>query len=135
VSISVGPNLYAGTTVSGVFRSTNHGENWTAVKTGMIGQPIQALAAVGTNIYAGITGISNGGAFRSDDGGNSWTAINTGLPPGQQVSSFAVVGTKIFAATGETTFSSGVFRSTDQGDSWTASRSGIPLDTRVILSP
>src|SRR5262245_7588899 len=106
-------------------RSTNQGENWTTVNMGMIGRAVQALAAVGPNIFAGAPGISNGGAFRSDNGGDSWTAINTGLPPGQPFTSFAVVGTNIFAATGENVVGSGVYRSTNQGESWTATNAGL----------
>lgn len=116
---SSGPNLFAGTLLGGVFRSTNQGERWVAANTGLLPFAIvTSFAASGTNLFAGtfVTGV-----FRSSDNGESWTAVNTGLPPPLLVSALAVSGTNIFALT-----DGGVFRSNDQGANWTAVNTGLP---------
>ena len=99
--LSVGQNLYAGTTVSGVFRSTNQGESWTPINEGLLSPSIQSLAAVGTNIFAATVG---GGVFLSTDQGESWQAVNEGLTS-LGVRALAVAGGRLFAGT----FGSGVF--------------------------
>src|SRR5215510_13117564 len=73
--LSDGPNLFAGTSVSGVFRSTNQGESWTPINAGLPLIGVQSLAAVGTNIFAGTTS----GAFRLIDQEERWVAVNAGL--------------------------------------------------------
>src|SRR5215510_12760213 len=70
--LSNGPNLYAGTSVSGVFRSTDQGESWTPINAGLPLIGVQSLAAVGTNIFAGTTS----GAFRLIDQEERWVAVN-----------------------------------------------------------
>jgi hypothetical protein len=49
-----GPNLFAGTG-RGVFLSTNDGTSWTQVNTGLTDTNVIALAASGTNLFAGGT--------------------------------------------------------------------------------
>src|SRR5262245_48366772 len=115
--LSDGPNLFAGTSAGGVFRSANQGESWTAINTGLIGARIDSLAAVGTNIFAGTAG---GGVFRLNNQEERWVAVNAGLTdPG--ITALAVSGTYIVAATG-----GGVFRSLDQGESWFPVNTGLP---------
>src|SRR5688572_1464388 len=117
--LSVGPNLYAGTSVSGVFRSTNQGESWTPINEGLLSQSVQSLAAVGTSIFAATPG---GGVFRLIDQEERWVAVNAGLTD-LVVGGLAVSGTNIFAMT-----RGGVFRSSDQGGSWTAVTKGLPAN-------
>jgi hypothetical protein len=49
------PNLFASTT-GGVFLSTNNGESWKAVNTGLTDTDVRALALAGTNLFAGTWG-------------------------------------------------------------------------------
>ena len=70
--------LYAGTHDGGVFKSTNGGENWSAVNTGLTNTDVHTLAidpATPTTLYAG----TFGGVFKSTNGGGNWSAVNTGL--------------------------------------------------------
>jgi hypothetical protein len=70
--------LYAATG-SGVFKSTNGGDSWSAVNTGLPGGAVSVLAidpAMPATLYAG---TYTAGVFKSTDGGASWSAINTGL--------------------------------------------------------
>lgn len=54
-------NLFAGTSGSGVFLSTNDGASWTAVNSSLTNTAVLALATSGTNLFAGTQG---GGVWR-----------------------------------------------------------------------
>jgi photosystem II stability/assembly factor-like uncharacterized protein len=85
------PNvIYAATATSlgELYRSTDGGDNWTAIGRGSLPTNIkvQTLALYAPRrtpsvLYAG----TDGGVFRSEDGGENWYAINEGLPPGADV--------------------------------------------------
>jgi len=73
-------HIFAGTYFGGgVFRSTDNGDNWTPVNTGLDCGNIWSLAInpVGT-IFAGTAGCGTG-VYRSTDNGDSWTLVSTGL--------------------------------------------------------
>ena len=120
-----GKNLYAGTSLSGLYRSTDDGASWTQVVS-WIGV-VYSLAVVpngsgGSSIFAGTWGYY---IFVSVDNGASWTQRTAGLPEGY-IYSLAVAsngsgGTILFAGTG----AHGVYKSTDGGTNWTAANTGI----------
>ncbi|MFY8000552.1 MAG: hypothetical protein ACOVSW_18310 [Candidatus Kapaibacteriota bacterium] len=112
--------LFAGAEGRGILRSTNNGETWVAVNTGLTNQFVYALLTVGERIFAG----TQLGVFISEDNGATWNkaAIN------QSILSLSANSTTLFAGT----LFGGIFRSTDGGVSWTASNSGFT--TRTILS-
>ncbi len=72
IFVSVGP--------SGLFRSGDDGQSWTAINNVDNGNgrrfTVQTLAARGAAIYAG---TDWGGVFRSNDNGASWTQLDGGL--------------------------------------------------------
>jgi photosystem II stability/assembly factor-like uncharacterized protein len=125
-ALSIRPDIpttiYAGTW-GGVFRSTDGGESWNAVNSGLTSLIVPALSIrpdTPTTIYAGTYG---GGVFRSTDGGESWTAVNSGLT-NLDVNALSIrpdTPTTIYAGT----YGGGVFRSTDGGESWNAVNSGL----------
>ena len=89
-SLAVDPrfptNVYAGTRSSGVYKSTDRGETWTAANAGNENTGVSALAVDPENssiVYAGIyqqdVFRSGEGVLRSTDGGASWSQINEGL--------------------------------------------------------
>lgn len=117
-------NIYAGTFVSGIFRSSDKGKSWSAVNSGLTGEAlyITGLIASGKNLFAGTWG---GGAYRSTNNGASWTAVNNGITT--HVHCFAdspngMGGTNLFAGT---YFGEGVYLSTDNGSSWTVVSLGL----------
>jgi hypothetical protein len=110
-----GTNLFAGTYGGGVYLSTNDGNSWTAVNSGLTSKYVYALAFSGTNLFAGTNG---NGVFLSTNNGNSWTAAGLST---QTVKMFAVSGTNIFAGTG----GGGVFLTTNNGTNWTAVNNGL----------
>lgn len=117
-----GGTLFAATYGDGVFRSTDNGQSWTAVNTGLSNKIVPALAVSGTNVFATTEGD---GVFRSTDNGANWTAVNAGLPRdaegGIYVYALAVNGTNLFAGV----IDKALFRSTDNGQTWTRADRGL----------
>jgi hypothetical protein len=80
--------IYAGTSGTGVFKSTDAGATWSAANTGLPSNTsVSALAIdptmprtlyAGTAAYSG-PAVGNGGVYKSTDGASSWNAFNTGL--------------------------------------------------------
>jgi hypothetical protein len=143
-----GKNLFAATASHGVFLSQDNGNSWTGVNNGLpadaavniFSVPINALAVIGTRIFAGTTSESNGnqtvggGVYMSTDSGGIWTDVSSGLPtqPGpDDVNALAVIGTTLFAGTSasQPQESTGpVFISTNYGTTWTSASSGFPTN-------
>jgi ligand-binding sensor domain-containing protein len=71
-----GNRLFAGTDTGGLFVSSNNGESWAPVDSGLSNLKIRALASTATTLYAGTYGR---GIFRSTDNGRLWTSTNAGL--------------------------------------------------------
>jgi Baseplate J-like protein len=76
------PNfVFAGTAGSGVFRSeignsSNLGDRWRAVNTGLTDLEIRCLAIAGLDIWVG---TAKDGVFRSTNNGESWEAASANL--------------------------------------------------------
>ncbi len=118
-----GINTFAGTSVGGVFLSTDTGTSWTAVNNGLTDTNITSLAVSGANIFAG---TPNSGVYLSADTGANWTAVNNGLTS-TAIYSLAVSGTNIFAGT----YDRGVFLTTNTtASSWTAVNNSL-TDTNI----
>jgi photosystem II stability/assembly factor-like uncharacterized protein/surface antigen len=113
--------LYAGTTSGDIYKSTDAGQTWSLVETGItdaVGTAVtvQTIAidpAAPATIYAGTFGA---GVFRSTDGGQTWLTTNGGLP---NLRVLRVVvdpsnSSTIYAAT----FGAGVFKTVDGGQTW-----------------
>lgn len=75
--------IISGGKVGGFFKSTDAGETFTKIATGLpqelIGKGNLAVTAANPNrVYALIEALPGGGFYRSDDGGQTWA--NTGAP-------------------------------------------------------
>jgi hypothetical protein len=134
--------IYAGTSGSGIFKSTNSGGNWTAINNGLLfgadgANPppsliIEALAVdplTPTTLYAG----TDGGLFRSTDGGGSWSFVTmtvSGIPIMETIIGVVAIDPKtpttIYAASPYGPPGGGLFKSTDAGATWTALKQGLP---------
>ncbi|MFZ4590996.1 MAG: T9SS type A sorting domain-containing protein, partial [Ignavibacteria bacterium] len=113
-----GTNILAGTSQNGVYLSTNYGSNWTELNNGMqIPNTVWGLTFSGTNLYANTTN----GLFLSTNSGINWGSIGY---PNQNISSFASIGTFIFAG------GDGAFKSSNNGLNWTR----IGLNANVFLA-
>lgn len=106
-----------------IYKSTDDGNNWTAVNSGLpAGSTAYCLAVNGSTIFAGV----NEKVYVSTNSGSTWTSVSPGLPANGRVSSLAVSGNTILVCTGAS-----VFLSTNSGGSWTPVNSGIPPNTIV----
>jgi BNR/Asp-box repeat len=114
-----GSNVFAATFDHGVWRSTNSGTSWDSV--GFRTTFNWSIGASGSNVFLGTL---YGGAYFSTDNGTTWNAVNSGIPVNAMVSSFAVIGSNVFAGT-----MGGVYLSTNNGTSWTAVNNGLTHDS------
>lgn len=78
--------IYAGSNGPGVFKSTNGGELWSAVNTGLPTTSYVGALAVSASapdtVYAALSADENTGLYRSLNGGQSWTLITMASGPG-----------------------------------------------------
>jgi hypothetical protein len=121
--VSDGRSIFAGTEVSGIFRSTDGGMNWFPASTGLADSTITdttiyALAGDGRTLFA----ARGSDIFCSSDSGASWMSANGNLDR-TAVDDFAFCGDAVIVARGHT----GVFRSTDNGSSWMPATSGMSV--------
>ena len=95
----------------GIFYSTDRGNNWNSVSTGLLkNADIRALATWQDVVFAG----THKGIFYSTDGGQEWIPINQGLTNTDiHALTINAQGHLFAGATG-----GNVFRSTDGGESW-----------------
>ena len=108
-----GTNLFAGGAYSGggVYLSTDNGNSWNPVDSGLANTNVSVLAVSGSRLFAGTQG---GGVYLSTNAGTSWNSGNNGLAGGVNVLAFAASGLNLFAGTN----GDGVFVSTNHGTSW-----------------
>ncbi|HZK75732.1 MAG TPA: FlgD immunoglobulin-like domain containing protein [Candidatus Kapabacteria bacterium] len=115
-------SLFAASYNSGISRSEDNGNSWTQTNSGFENTPgpIDALAALGANLFAGRTGSDGHCIYRSTDNGNTWHSVFF-LGTITAVTSFAVSGSNIYAGTDN----EGVFLSTDSGATWNEASVGL----------
>jgi len=110
--------VFAGTN-GGVFHSTNEGNTWTPVNTGLTNLNVNALMIYANeDIFAGTVGS---GVFRLKNNDIQWEKLNTGMADTVLALAFDPSRRLIFAGTGNR----GVLRSTDNGNSWALINNGL----------
>jgi len=87
-----GMNLFAGTDVNGVFRSTDNGTTWMPVNTGFPLLGVGSLVVCGSNLFAE---ADANGVYRFTPGDTTWIPVNVGLPR-SEFTSFAASGANLF---------------------------------------
>ena len=68
--------VYAGSYVSGVYKTYDQGDTWYQLNTGLSNIKIQSLAVNPNNSQIVYAGTYGGGIYISYDGGNEWMASN-----------------------------------------------------------
>ncbi len=129
VTIS-GDTLYANAGFSGLFRSEDNGQNWTAL------DPI--VDGAGRRLATGVLVARNnslflsvdfGGIFRSNDSGASWTPVNSGLRSTGFAASLDGGDNELYALTA-TGF---LHKLNADGNGWTqVNATAIPADTIAV---
>ena len=113
--------LLVGTEGGGIFRSTDRGDSWTPVNTGLRFEPensfwsVTAFAQKGETLYAG----TRDGLYRSTDGGNTWHHVST-FREYESISGLVVIEDRIYVGT----LNTGVWYS-DDGDLWMQVNDGL----------
>jgi len=102
-----GTNLFAGTE-GGIYLSTDSGENWQYVNTGLMTDLYTSVISSGADLYA----WNWSGLFRSTDSGSSWTDITASLPDSTEIW-LSVSGPNLFMSS-----QLGLYFSNDKGANW-----------------
>ena len=124
-------SIISGSRDGGFYKSTDGGETFTKIMTGLpnqlIGKGNLGVTAANPNrIYALIEAAPGGGVYRSDDAGQTWA--NTGAPAAQQASMvqrpfyYTTLGTDPTNADVVYTGAEGFYKSTDAGKTFTTLR-------------
>jgi len=110
----------------GVYKTTDGGSTWVAVKTGSSILSLAIDPVTPNIIYAGAWEC----IYKSIDGGSNWITIDTGLPYGPSVRALAIdprspnvvyAGTLVY----------GVFKSSNSGVSWALANTGLASEIDV----
>ena len=105
---------------SGVYRSTNFGQDWMQVNDGFSNVFVMSLAVeLNGDLFAGAWGV-----YRSTDNGENWIQCGT-LNAAVDCFLFKPNGI-ILVGTG-----GGVYRSTDDGETWTHVSNGLPNPSSI----
>ena len=105
--------IYAGTD-SGLFVSTNNGANW--LSTGMTSERINAVAAMGSDLFAG---TDTNGVYLSTNSGANWQIVST-VDMTPNTNTLAVIDTNLFVGTID-----GIYRTPTKGDYWIPATNGL----------
>ena len=106
--------LFAGTSNSGVFRSSNNGVNWFEVNNGLTNLNIEVLYSNGEYIFAGTTS----GIFLSTNNGTNWASC--GLT-NKTITTILFFDSTLFVGTN----GNGIFYSNNKGVNWTSINIGL----------
>ena len=124
--------LLAGTWGAGIFRSTNRGNTWTPVNTGLGYEPgegfvyVEVFAQKGETLYVG----TQNGLYASTDGGNRWHPVSN-FRKHESIRGIVVIGDRIYVGT----LNTGVWYSDDDGGSWQQVNDGFgPKSVRALSS-
>jgi|GEM_PF-6247718 len=117
-------NMLAGTNSSTIAKSSNAGDDWSIVTSGLSSvTDINAITqANNDNIFIG----TEKGIYKISDNGQSWVSVDNNVG---EVHCFTKSsnGLVIMAGTDK-----GIYASTNNGDSWNAQSSGMPANTKVM---
>lgn len=104
-----------------IWRSTNDGENWSAVSPSLDDSAISAIEVATANPKKIYVGTENGGFFRSVDGGDSWSPnLSSSILPGHTITRLEShpKDAQLLYATVANFGHGHVFRSQDGGTTW-----------------
>ncbi len=114
-------NIFAGTFVNGVFRSTDDGKTWTAANAGLQSTWVRSMASNKDGVFAGTQYY---GVYFSSDNGLTWVNRSNGLTS-LEIENIFAAGTDLFVTT-----LNGVFFSSDNGLTWVKRSNGLGSITR-----
>ena len=134
-----GDTVYAGASpgfgggTPGVYKTTNRGNSWMEMSTGLELLGVSALEIAPGNPSILYAGGPQGKIQKSTDSAANWMILDTGISAIDTVTDLAIDpfnSSIVYAAT----LASGVFKSVDGGASWTGSNAGLPHSTIQALA-
>ncbi|PYT04337.1 MAG: hypothetical protein DMF60_15670, partial [Acidobacteria bacterium] len=119
--------IISGSREGGFYKSSDAGEHFTNIKTGLptelIGKANLAVTAANPNrIYALVEAKPGGGLYRSDDAGQSWSLVNSQASLIQRPFYYATLGADPTNEDAVYAGAEGFFKSTDAGKTFTTFR-------------
>jgi len=130
---------------SGLFRSTNDGASWTAVRPDLAVSVLTVDPVDPRTVYAGTSVFSvtegNIPLWKSTDAGVTWSPLQQGLPTFNDVTSLAIDPVHpqiLFLTTDASAFGepalSGLYQSSDGGETWSRHAvDGCLLPSRIVI--
>lgn len=136
-ALAVDPNqnqtVYAGSYVSGVYKTYDQGNTWYRQNVGLGNIKIQSLAIHPTNSNIVYAGTYSGGVYKSSTAGSSWAASNGGVLGNHIIYDIEIDpnnGNVIYAATRINGSLRGyVYKSSNAGASWSVLLTGDAFST------
>jgi photosystem II stability/assembly factor-like uncharacterized protein len=139
--------IISGSREGGFYKSTDGGENFTRIATGLphelIGKANLAVTAANPNrIYALIEAKPGGGVYRSEDAGQTWALVNSQGALVQRPFYYTTLGADPLNADVVYAGAEGFFKSIDGGKTFTAFRTPHgdnhdiwinPKDSQIII--
>ncbi|MBE0572721.1 MAG: T9SS type A sorting domain-containing protein [Ignavibacteriaceae bacterium] len=127
LAINSSGDIFAGTNMDGVFRSTDNGDTW--INLGIMNFNITSMVISSSgDIY--VAHLEHGGLRRSTDNGDDWTTLDL-----DHFHTSVVINSNgdIFVGTGAL----GVYRSTDNGMNWAQINQGLtnPSINSILINP
>ena len=93
--VANGSTVFAGTEGNGIFRSTDSGESWVQIKSGLpAGADISCLAVYGKYVFAS---FYDHGIYSSTDNGDNWVSNTAGLIGTPSADCFAITDKYVYA--------------------------------------
>jgi len=126
----IGNVLFVGTENSGVYKSTDYGNNWIPMPTNNAfkNSSTWSMATIDTFLFAALRG---GGILRTSINGTRWDTTNYGIGRGSKIIQDIIsVGSTLYAAT----YGGGVLISTDSSKSWSVLYNHRGIDDRNVFS-
>ena len=119
------PSIVYAATVQGILKTTNSGDSWFPVNTGVPSPFIFGLTIDPVNTTTLYAGPHQSGVIKTTNGGLNWFSSNSGIPASATVVALAVnpINTNIVYAGMDHNL--GVFKSIDGGSNWIDFNNGL----------
>jgi photosystem II stability/assembly factor-like uncharacterized protein len=125
---------YAGTSTSGILKSTDGGANWNWVSAGLPDVSFPAVAVDTYNSAVLYAGSDGKGLFKSTDSAATWIPLNTGIPDLHVLQ--IVLDPRDYYAVYAVTAEAGIIKSLDGGFSWNTASGGLSGSaTTMVIDP
>jgi photosystem II stability/assembly factor-like uncharacterized protein len=127
--------VYVATKGSGIFKTTNGGDQWVDVTNNLPTKDVYALALSPANAQLLYAGTKSSGVFKSIDGGATWSLALSAAVSNPPFNSKEIMSLVMDPTNDRTVYAadwrSGVYRSIDAGSTWQLLTTG--LSTRAVV--